>query len=79
MLPSPGGEVSKNDFTLTIVDLYNWVDHVPAQCTLQQFVRFPLYEYDREIRESLGQLGNYSLADVVKNRGRLAGRDEAWL
>lgn len=58
VLPSPGGEVSKNEFTLTIVDLYGWVDHVPAQYTLQQLVRVPLHEYDREISESLGQLGN---------------------
>lgn len=78
MLPSPGGTVDENQFTLTMLDLYGSADRVPPQCTSTQLVRFPLHGYRREIRESLGLLGNQRVADVMRKRKKIAGEDAPW-
>lgn len=79
MLPSPGGSVEENQFTLTMLDLYGSDERVPPQCTSDQLVRFPLQGYRREIRESLGLLGNQRIADVMRKRRKIAGEDAAWV
>lgn len=63
---------------MMMLDLYGSADQIPPQCTGAQLVRFPLQGSRREIRESLGLLGNHRVEDIMRKRKRIPGEGAPW-